>query len=97
VKIPHIKVSNNPKRSSFNLSELVTFGGIIPINKCVVNLETNTVAMSPIKALMAGRINMKMGILYRIASFKLRTIPETNPMMEERIRIMNDSFTIFIK
>lgn len=70
---------------------------MVPIYRWVVNLDTKTVDISPIKEFNAGNIKRKIGIVYRISLLEDSKVPENKPKIEDKITIITDSLKIFIK
>ena len=67
---------------------------MVPIYRCVVNLETKTVAISPINEFNAGIIKSINGMVYNRSLLNERTVPEINPAIEDIITIIMDSLKI---
>ncbi|MFX1554618.1 MAG: hypothetical protein ACFFBV_11885, partial [Promethearchaeota archaeon] len=61
----------------------------------MVNLDTRTVDISPIKEFKAGIIKSNIGIEVNTALFEDNKVPETSPNKEDRITMIIDSLKIF--
>lgn len=90
------RVMSNPKKSSFNRSDFWIFGDNVPIYRCVVNRDTRTVDISPIKEFKAGIIKSNIGIVVNSASLEDNKVPEISPNNEDKITMIMDSLKIFM-
>ena len=63
----------------------------------VVNLDTSTVDISPIREFKEGKINIIIGIAYRISLLIDNKLPETKPIKDEMTTIIIDSLIILTK
>lgn len=90
-------VINNPKKSSINLSDFWTLGDIVPIYKCEVKRDINTVEISPIREFNDGNTKRIIGKLYNTSSLPDKSVPENSPIIDDNITIIIDSLNIFLK